>query len=136
MRNILIEFQMLGAYSVSKTALFGLTKALSQDLAGDNIRVNGVAPGVIRTKFASALHESETAKELLLSTVPLRRYAYYLPNHLYSFTLSQHISKKYSPIRLGEPENIAGVVAFLASDDAAYITGETIVAAGGMTSRL
>lgn len=68
------KFQMLGAYSVSKTALFGLTKALSQDLAGENIRVNGVAPGVIRTKFASALHESETAKEILLATVPMRKY--------------------------------------------------------------
>lgn len=70
----IFEFQMLGAYSVSKTALFGLTKALSQDLAGENIRVNGVAPGVIRTKFASALHESETAKEILLATVPMRKY--------------------------------------------------------------
>lgn len=75
--------QMLGAYSVSKTALFGLTKALSQDLAGDNIRVNGVAPGVIRTKFASALHESETAKEILLATVPLRRYVPSRPFNLF-----------------------------------------------------
>lgn len=103
-------FQLLGAYSVSKTALFGLTKAVAPDLAPKNIRVNCVAPGVIRTKFASALYESETAYEILMDTVPLRK--------------------------LGEPQDIAGVVAFLASDDAAYVTGETIIAAGGMTSRL
>lgn len=88
---------MLGAYSVSKTALFGLTKALSQDLAGDNIRVNGVAPGVIRTKFASALHESETAKEALLSTVPLRKYVYHLPNHLIH-TFSTNSAKNILPL--------------------------------------
>lgn len=69
-------FQLLGAYSVSKTALFGLTKAVSQDLANDKIRVNAIAPGVVRTKFASALHESDAAKEMLLATVPLRRYVF------------------------------------------------------------
>lgn len=73
------EFQLLGAYSVSKTALFGLTKALSLDLAGENIRVNGIAPGVIRTKFASAMHESETAKEILMATVPMRKYVSSIP---------------------------------------------------------
>lgn len=43
---------MLGAYSVSKTVLFGLTKAVAQDLVADNIRVNCVAPGLVRTNFA------------------------------------------------------------------------------------
>lgn len=95
---------------MSKTALFGLTKAISQDIAAENIRVNCVAPGVIRTKFARAMYESEVAHDILITQVPMRR--------------------------LGEPHEIAGVVAFLASDDAAYITGETIVAAGGMPSRL
>lgn len=46
---------MLGAYSVSKTALLGLTKVVAADLAGHNIRVNCVAPGIIKTKFASAV---------------------------------------------------------------------------------
>lgn len=48
-------FSLLGAYSVSKTALFGLCKAASNELAGDNIRVNCIAPGVIETKFSSAV---------------------------------------------------------------------------------
>lgn len=101
---------MLGAYSISKTALLGLTKAISQDLATENIRVNCVAPGIIRTKFSKAMYETETAKEIAVSTIPMHR--------------------------LGEVEDISGIVAFLASDDAAYITGETIVASGGMPSRL
>lgn len=46
---------MLGAYSVSKTALLGLTKVVAHDLAENNIRVNCVAPGIIKTKFASAV---------------------------------------------------------------------------------
>ena len=48
---------MLGAYSVSKTALLGLTKAVAQQVASDNIRVNCVCPGVIKTKFSSAVSE-------------------------------------------------------------------------------
>ncbi|XP_031616590.1 dehydrogenase/reductase SDR family member 4 [Contarinia nasturtii] len=103
-------FPLIGAYSVSKTALIGLTKALAQNLAPENIRVNCVAPGIIRTKFGSVMYESETAHEAALSMIPMNR--------------------------LGEVEDISGLVAFLASDDAAYITGETIVAAGGMPSRL
>lgn len=103
-------FNLLGAYSVSKTALFGLTKVASQDLAAENIRVNCIAPGIVRTKFAAALHESETAKEAAMSKIPMGRF--------------------------GEPKDIAGVCAFLVSDDACYITGETIVASGGMPSRL
>ena len=47
--------QLLGAYSVSKTALLGLTKAASQDLACDNIRVNCIAPGIVETKFSAAV---------------------------------------------------------------------------------
>lgn len=61
---------------MSKTALLGLTKALSQDLAPENIRVNCVAPGIIKTKFSAALYESETAHEAALSTIPMGRYVY------------------------------------------------------------
>uniref|UniRef100_A0A6M2DK69 Putative dehydrogenase n=1 Tax=Xenopsylla cheopis TaxID=163159 RepID=A0A6M2DK69_XENCH len=103
-------FPILGAYSVSKTALFGLTKAASHDLATENIRVNCIAPGIVKTRFSSALHESDSAKEAALMTVPMRR--------------------------LAEPHEMSGVVAFLVSDDASYITGEILVAAGGMPSRL
>lgn len=46
---------MIGVYSISKTALLGLTKALSQELAPDNIRVNCIAPGIVETKFSSAV---------------------------------------------------------------------------------
>lgn len=103
-------FQLLGAYSISKTTLFGLTKAAAQNVATENIRVNCVAPGVIQTKFSKPLYESETALETALQSIPLKK--------------------------LGQPDEIAGVVSFLVSEDASYITGETITAAGGMLSRL
>ncbi|XP_075225984.1 dehydrogenase/reductase 4 isoform X2 [Lycorma delicatula] len=101
---------LLGAYSVSKTALFGLTKAGANALVTENIRVNCVAPGLIKTKFSGALHETEVAREASLSLIPMKRF--------------------------GEPKEIASVVSFLVSDDASYVTGETIVAAGCMPSRL
>lgn len=69
-----LNFQLLGAYSVSKTALFGLTKALSQDLAPENIRVNCIAPGIVRTKFARAMYETKAAEDIALSMIPMKRY--------------------------------------------------------------
>lgn len=132
--NEFLWLQLLGAYSVSKTALLGLTKALAQDLAAENIRVNCVCPGIIKTKFSSALHESETARETALLTIPMRRWAM-----VFGFQMS-NISMITESIQflhsLGEVQDISGLVAFLASDDAAYITGENIIASGGMTSRL
>ena len=95
---------------MSKTALLGLTKVVAAAVSDDNIRVNGVAPGIIKTKFSSSLWANETIAEQTLEQVPLRRF--------------------------GESKDIAGVTAFLCSDDAAYVTGETIVAAGGMNSHL
>lgn len=103
-------FELLGAYSVSKTALIGLTKAAAKDLAPEGIRVNCMAPGIIKTNFSKALYEDEAANEATLSRVPMNR--------------------------LGLPHEIASVAAFLVSDDASYITGETIVASGGMSGRL
>jgi len=100
----------LGPYSVSKTALFGLTKALATEVASDNIRVNCIAPGIIKTKFAEALTDNETIAEKALETLPMGRF--------------------------GAPEEMGGVVSFLASDEASYVTGETIVLAGGMNARL
>lgn len=101
---------LLGAYSVSKTTLLGLTRVGALDLAKDNIRVNCVAPGIIETKFSSALHETDSVKEIALANVPMRR--------------------------LGKPDEISGAVAFLCSDDASYITGETILITGGTPCRL
>ncbi|KAJ8912847.1 hypothetical protein NQ315_007979 [Exocentrus adspersus] len=103
-------FNLLGAYSVSKTALLGLTKAAALQLAPDGITVNCVAPGIIQTKFSDALTSSESARTEALSRIPLNR--------------------------LGDTNDVSGVVAFLASNDGAYVTGENIVVAGGMASRL
>ncbi|XP_058971646.2 dehydrogenase/reductase SDR family member 4 [Pocillopora verrucosa] len=104
------SLQGLGAYSVSKTALLGLTKVLANECAHMGVRVNCVAPGIIKTKFSGALWQSESLTEAALAQVPLRR--------------------------LGESEDIGGAVSFLSSDQASYITGETLVIAGGMHSRL
>ncbi|XP_033340558.2 dehydrogenase/reductase SDR family member 4 [Megalopta genalis] len=99
----------LGVYAVSKTALLGLNNIAAAALVSEGIRVNCIAPGFIKTKFSQPLIEGDF-HEATVSTIPMRK--------------------------IGEPDEIAGVAAFLASDDAAYITGETIVAAGGMQSRL
>lgn len=103
-------FPALGPYSVSKTALLGLTKALAPELTPLNIRVNCLAPGLIRTKFSSALWKNESVLDQL--------------------------KVKLGITRIGEPEECAGAVSFLCSPDATYITGETIVVAGGGHSRL
>jgi len=100
----------LGAYSVSKTALLGLTKVLAQEVGSSGIRVNCIAPGVIDTKFSSMLVENESIRDKILEGVPLQR--------------------------IGKPDEISGLASFLCSDDASYISGENIVAAGGSLSRL
>uniref|UniRef100_A0A672RYD3 Dehydrogenase/reductase SDR family member 4-like n=2 Tax=Sinocyclocheilus grahami TaxID=75366 RepID=A0A672RYD3_SINGR len=102
--------QGLGPYSVSKTALLGLTRALAPDLAHSNIRINCVAPGIIKTRFSAALWENEGVLEEFLKQTSIKR--------------------------LGQPEDIGGVIAFLCSDEALYITGETITVTGGMNCRL
>ncbi len=91
-------------YGVSKAALIGLTQQLAHEL-GPTIRVNAVAPGIIKTKFATVLYEGK----------------------------EDEVAAGYVLRRLGEPEDVAGPVAFLASDDAAWITGQTIVIDGGIT---
>ena len=104
-----VSNNLLGVYSVSKTALLGLTKALSGELASKGIRINCIAPGLIKTKFSNALFGPDDGKELI-KTIPLGR--------------------------VGIPEDCSGSVVFLCSDDASYITGETIVMSGGLKSRL
>ena len=96
----------LAGYGVTKTALFGLTKGLAAELgASKRIRVNCVAPGLIRTRFSRMLWENEDILE--------------------EANRGCHLG------RIGEPEEIAGPVAFLCSKDASYMTGETLVIAGG-----
>ncbi|KPP67190.1 dehydrogenase/reductase SDR family member 1-like, partial [Scleropages formosus] len=102
--------QGLGPYSVSKTALLGLTRALAPELGHSNIRVNCVAPGIIKTRFSSALWENEGIME--------------------------EFNRQMAIKRIGQPDEVGRVIAFLCSDDASYLTGETITVAGGMGTRL
>uniref|UniRef100_A0A2I3HCA8 Dehydrogenase/reductase 4 n=1 Tax=Nomascus leucogenys TaxID=61853 RepID=A0A2I3HCA8_NOMLE len=97
-------------YNVSKTALLGLTKTLAIELAPRNIRVNCLAPGLIKTRFSRQLWMDKEKEESMKEALRIRR--------------------------LGEPEDCAGIVSFLCSEDASYITGETVVVGGGTPSRL
>ena len=94
----------IGLYGVSKAALIRLTAELAVELA-PGIRVNAVAPAVVKTKFASALYEGR----------------------------EEQVAAAYPAKRLGVPEDIAGAVAFLLSDQASWITGQTLVLDGGVT---
>ena len=91
-------------YVASKAGMIGLTKTLAQELASRNITVNAVAPGFIATDMTAVLNEQ--VKEKMLSLIPAKRF--------------------------GTAEDIAGVVSFLASDAAAYVTGQVIGVNGGM----
>lgn len=91
-------------YVAAKAGVIGLTKTTAQELASRNILVNAVAPGFITTDMTDALPED--VKEGMLQMIPLKR--------------------------LGKPEHVAKTVAFLLSDDANYITGQTIHIDGGM----
>ena len=81
-----------------------MTKCLAKELAGRNVTVNAIAPGYIDTEMTAVLPEK--VKEAVLAQVPLKR--------------------------MGKPEEIAEMAAFLASDRAAYVTGQTIMVDGGM----
>ncbi|NKY85121.1 SDR family oxidoreductase [Nocardia veterana] len=94
---------VIAAYGASKAALIRLTEELAWQL-GPTIRVNAVAPGVVKTKFADALYSEN--EEAVARTYPLRR--------------------------LGTPEDVAALVGFLVSDQAAWITGEVVRVDGGL----
>jgi len=103
----IIASTVIGAYGMSKAADHMLVKNLAAEWGPKNVRVNAIAPGLIKTDFAKALWEDPVRRKERESATPLRR--------------------------LGEPRDIGGVAAFLASDAAAFITGQVIVADGGVT---
>ena len=91
-------------YAASKAGIIGLTKALARELASRNVRANAVAPGYIETALTEVLPDG--VREALLGNTPLGR--------------------------LGEPEDVAGAVRFLCSDEASFITGEVLLVDGGL----
>ncbi|XP_027970684.1 dehydrogenase/reductase SDR family member 4 isoform X1 [Eumetopias jubatus] len=105
-----LPFPGLGPYNVSKTALLGLTKNLARELDQRNIRVNCLAPGLIKTSFSQVLWMDKAREKNIKETLHIRR--------------------------IGKPDDCAGIVSFLCSEDASYITGETVVVSGGAPSRL
>ncbi|KAG9510968.1 Dehydrogenase/reductase SDR family member 4 [Fragariocoptes setiger] len=100
----------IGAYCVSKTALLGMTRNMSVELGRYNIRVNCVAPGIIKTEFSRLLWENESQNDSMI----------------------EHTSLK----RIGRADEIGGMVSLLCSDDGSYITGENIAISGGIFTSL
>ena len=96
-----------GIYAMTKAAVISMTKTLAMELGPSGIRVNAIAPGLVKTRFASALVNNEEIRSSIVERTPLKR--------------------------VGEPADIAGAAVFLASDEANYVTGEVMVIDGGWT---
>lgn len=99
---------VLGAYCISKAADMQIARNLAAELGPDNIRVNAIAPGLVKTDFARALWENPEAAKARIDETPLRR--------------------------LGETEDLAGIAIYLASRAGAWTTGQTFVVDGGVTA--
>ncbi|MFN3389299.1 MAG: SDR family oxidoreductase [Allosphingosinicella sp.] len=99
---------VIGAYNVSKAADFQLARNLAAEFGPSQVRVNCIAPGLIRTDFAKALWENPETLKAVTAHTPLQR--------------------------IGEPEEIAGAAIFLASDASTYVTGQALVVDGGSTT--
>jgi NAD(P)-dependent dehydrogenase (short-subunit alcohol dehydrogenase family) len=99
--------RVIGGYNVSKAADFQLVRNYAVEIGDHNVRINAIAPGLIRTDFARALWENPEAEKRVNQATPLRR--------------------------LGEPRDIAGAAVFLASEAGAYVTGQAIIVDGGVT---
>lgn len=98
---------VIGAYNISKAADFQLARNLAVEYGPHNVRVNCIAPGLIKTDFAKALWQDAEMLKLRTATTPLRR--------------------------IGEPDEIAGAAIFLASQAGSFVTGQSIVVDGGVT---
>ena len=96
---------VLGGYSVSKAALIMLTQAQAKNWGADGIRVKCIAPGLIKTEFSRALWENERISQASLSETALNR--------------------------MGEPDEMAGAVVYLASEASSFVTGQTLILDGG-----
>lgn len=97
--------ETLGTYNVSKLALIGLVRNLAAEYGPKGVRVNAICPGLVRTEFARALWDNPKVEDRIRNDIPLRR--------------------------LGEPEDLAGLAVFLASDASSYMTGQALTVDGG-----
>ncbi len=96
-----------GVYAMTKAAVVSLTRTLAMELGPAGIRVNAIAPGLIETRFSQAMTEDDAFRSAVIQQTALGR--------------------------LGRPEDIAGAATFLASNEAAYITGSVLTIDGGWT---
>lgn len=103
----LTPFPGLGIYGVTKAAVLMLTRQLASELVGDGIRVNAIAPGLIKTRFSEALWKNPEHSRRSLAVIPMGR--------------------------AGEVEELLGLALLLASDASTYMTGQTLIADGGQT---
>jgi NAD(P)-dependent dehydrogenase (short-subunit alcohol dehydrogenase family) len=98
---------MQGVYAMSKAAVVSMTQTLAFEVGGQGIRVNAIAPGLVETKFASAIVGNDVMRNMIVGRTPLGRHA--------------------------QPVEIAGAALFLASDASSYVNGHTLVVDGGLT---
>lgn len=96
-----------GIYSITKAAVINLTQTLAMELAAEDIQVNAIAPGLIKTRFAQAIWADETMNEAITGRTPVQR--------------------------IGEPDEIAGIAHYLASAASSFATGQVFVVDGGIT---
>ncbi len=96
-----------GVYAMTKAAVISMTKTLAAELGPANVRINAIAPGLVETRFASALTASPEISKMVLDKMALKHFA--------------------------KPEDISGLVLLLASDQSSYMTGECVVIDGGWT---
>lgn len=103
-----IAAPLQGVYGMTKAAVISMTKTLATELGPQGIRVNAIAPGLVDTRFAAALTSNDEIKNMVLDRTSLKR--------------------------IGQPQDICGAATFLASDEAAYVTGTTLTIDGGWTT--